>query len=414
MRSITNIKDVVDWRLCVGCGVCAYICPENKINLVDMVNDGIRPLIADEGCGPYCECLRACPGNEIVHSSFAHNPELIAELQPGWGPILEIWEGYTADPVMRFNGSSAGLATTLALYCLEKEDMYGVLHIEADPEEPWRNRTVLSQDRKALLNRTGSRYAPASPCDRLDQIESAQKPCVFIGKPCDVAGLRKAQALRPELDRKVGVAIGIFCAGTPSTRGTLDLLQQLNVDPDEVEEIRYRGQGWPGMYTVQQKGEKCPSHKMSYENSWGFLEKYRPYRCHLCPDGTGEFADLSCGDPWYREIEENEPGYSLVVVRTERGRKILHGAMAAGYVHLVRAENKKLVQSQKNLLAKRSAIWGRLMAMKTFGIPTPRLDGFSLFKNWCSLSIQEKLRSTLGTVRRIIKRGYYKSSKVDH
>ncbi len=410
---LTTIKDVVDWRLCVGCGLCASICPEDKIKLVDIINDGIRPAIAGEGCGAYCECLRACPGYEIIHSPFAHHSGLMAELQQGWGPVLEIWEGYTADPEIRFNGSSAGLATALALYCLEKEDMYGVLHIEGDPEQPWRNKTVLSRDRTALLKRTGSRYAPASPCDSLNQIEAAPAPCVFIGKPCDVAGLRKAQALRPQLDSKVGVAIGIFCAGTPSTQGTLDLLRQFKTNPDEVEEIRYRGKGWPGMYTAQLRGEDFPSHKMSYQNSWGFLQKYRPYRCHLCPDGTGEFADLSCGDPWYREIEEDELGYSLVVVRTERGREILHRAMAAGYVHLERAEPHKLEQAQKNLLGKRRAIWGRLIAMRAFGIPTPRLYGFSLFKNWCTLSLKEKLRSILGTARRIITRGYYKPSRID-
>jgi coenzyme F420 hydrogenase subunit beta len=167
------------------------------------------------------------------------------------------------------------------------------------------------------------------------------------------------------------------------------------------------------MYTVRQLGEKFPSHKMPYEDSWGFLEKYRPHRCHLCPDGTGEFADLSCGDPWYREIAKNEPGYSLVVVRTERGRKILHGATAAGYVHLARAENIILEQSQKNLLAKRSAIWGRLVTMKAFGIPTPRLRGFALFKNWRGLPAKDKLRSILGTGKRIIFRGYSRPSKVD-
>jgi coenzyme F420 hydrogenase subunit beta len=409
---IATIKDVVDWRLCVGCGLCASICPENKIKLVDIINDGIRPIMADEGCGPYCECLRACPGYEIIHSPFAQNPKLSAEMQQGWGPALELWEGYSTDSEIRFNGSSAGLATALALYCLEKEGMYGVLHIEGDPEQPWRNKTVLSQDRAALLKRTGSRYAPASPCDSLDQIEAAPTPCVFIGKPCDVAGLRKAQALRPQLDEKVGVAIGIFCAGTPSTQGTLDLLRRLNVAPGEVEEVRYRGQGWPGMYTARIKGEECPSHKMSYRDSWGFLQKYRPYRCHLCPDGTSEFADLSCGDPWYREIEEDEPGYSLVVVRTERGREILQRAMAAGYVRLERAEPKKLEQAQKNLLAKRSAIWGRLITMKAFGIPTPRLHGFSLFKNWRRLSLKEKLRSILGTARRIMTRGYYQPSRL--
>lgn len=68
--------------------------------------------------------------------------------------------------------------------------------------------------------------------------------------------------------------------------------------------------------------------------SWGFLQKYRPYRCHLCPDGTGEFADISCGDPWYREIKEHETGYSLALARTQRGREILHAAIDAGYAVL--------------------------------------------------------------------------------
>ncbi|MGH7495318.1 MAG: Coenzyme F420 hydrogenase/dehydrogenase, beta subunit C-terminal domain [bacterium] len=405
---LRNIKDVVDWRLCLGCGVCAYICPESKIKLVDMVNDGIRPIVADEGCGPSCECLLACPGAEISHSPAVPAPGSIAGLQQGWGPVLEIWEGYSADQEIRFHGSSAGLATALALYCLEKEAMYGVMHIAGDAEIPWRNKTVLSRDREALLKGTGSRYAPASPCDSLDQIEAAPKPCVFVGKPCDVAGLRKAQALRPQLNGKIGIAIGIFCAGTPSTQGTLDLLQQCNVDPGAVAEIRYRGNGWPGRYTVRQKGEEHPAQHMSYQSAWGFLQKYRPYRCHLCPDGTGEFADLSCGDPWYREIEEDEPGYSLLVVRTERGRKILHAARDAGYVVLARAENKKLEQAQKNLLGKRSAIWGRLIAMQAFGIPVPRLRGFSLFRNWCNLSITAKLRSIFGTAKRVIMREYYK------
>jgi coenzyme F420 hydrogenase subunit beta len=142
--------------------------------------------------------------------------------------------------------------------------------------------------------------------------------------------------------------------------------------------------------------------------SWGFLQRYRPYRCHLCPDGTGEFADLACGDPWYREIPEDEQGHSLVVVRTERGRRILRSAKEAGYVHLKRVDPMALVDSQKNLLGKRKAIFGRLLAMRLFGLPIPRLVGFSLYENWRKLPLKEKLRSTVGTVRRIVTRHYYR------
>ena len=214
--------------------------------------------------------------------------------------------------------------------------MHGALHIAADTGKPYLNKTVMSRSRADILSRTGSRYSPASPCDGLKQIEQASGPCIFIGKPCDIAGLRKAQSLKSELNKKTGLAIGIFCAGTPSTKGTIELLKNLDVNLTDVSEIRYRGKGWPGKFAVRIKGEKREREIMTYMNSWGFVQKYRPYRCYLCPDGTSEFADISCGDPWYRQIQDNEQGYSLVLVRTERGRDILLGAIKAGYVSLER------------------------------------------------------------------------------
>jgi coenzyme F420 hydrogenase subunit beta len=288
--------------------------------------------------------------------------------------------------------------------------MHGALHVAADKKEPLTNRTVLSRNRSEILSRAGSRYAPASPCDGLEMIETAPGRCVFIGKPCDVTALRKAQTVRAELDRNIGIAIGIFCAGTPSTQGTLDLLHTLDIDPDRVEGLRYRGKGWPGKFSVKLEGQEKPREVLTYMDAWGFVQKYRPYRCYLCPDGTSEFADISCGDPWHRAIKEGEQGYSLVLVRTEKGRQIIHGAIKAGYVTLRQAEPGVLEASQKNLLTKRGAIWGRLLVMKAFGIPTPRLVGFSLFDNWLKLPLKEKVRSILGTARRIIQRKYFAPS----
>jgi coenzyme F420 hydrogenase subunit beta len=294
---------------------------------------------------------------------------------------------------------------------MEQEMMHGVLHIGPDMRSPHKNRTVLSKNRADILSRTGSRYSPASPCDSLGLIESAPDKCVFVGKPCDLAAVRKASALRPGLDRNIGLTVGIFCAGTPATQGTLDLLAEIKVKTEDVEEIRYRGRGWPGKFSVRVRGEEQPRELLTYMDAWGFVQKYRPYRCYLCPDGTSEFADISCGDPWYRPVEEGEQGYSMVLVRTERGRRILEGARNAGYISIERADPAILEASQKNLLAKRSAVWGRLLALRAFGIPSPQLKGFFLFRNWLGVPAAEKLRSVAGTTRRIVQRKYYKRMK---
>jgi coenzyme F420 hydrogenase subunit beta len=401
-----TVADVVAWRLCTGCGACASICPEGKIHLADFVDDGIRPVLKSGSCGSCEDCLKVCPGYKTAPVSFPGNGDSIPELKEGWGQILEIWEGYAEHPALRYHGSSGGLISALSLYCIEKKKMEGVLHIGADEEKPFINKTVFSHTLSDLLSRTGSRYAPASPCEGLNRIESASDSCLFIGKPCDVAGLKKAQILRPSLEKKVGLAIGIFCAGTPSTKGILDLLSRLNVEPGKIENVRYRGRGWPGRFQVELKDGQVK--EKSYAESWGFVERYRPYRCYLCPDGTSQFADISCGDPWYRAIKEGEPGYSLVLIRTEKGRKIFQEAREAGYLSADQVSAEVLIKSQKEMLAKKGAVWGRLFAMTVCRIPTPGYRGFSLFKNWCGLTPQEKSRSIFGTIYRVVQRKYFR------
>lgn len=405
---IKTIRDIVSWRLCVGCGACAYICKNKYIELRDVPDQGIRPIIDSDQCGTCTDCVQVCPGYSTPDFFINRASHAFQNLnEKSWGPIIEIWEGYANDSEVRYKGASGGAATAIALYCLEKKGMYGVLHIGSDEKNPLRNEVFLSRNRLDLISRTGSRYSPASPCYGLDKTESAPSPCVFIGKSCDVAAVQMAGSLRPDLKDKRGLSIGIFCAGTPSSNGTFELLKKMEINHNLVKDVRYRGRGWPGMFTVNFNDSNNSLKKIPYMEAWGFLQKYRPYRCFLCPDGTAAFADISCGDPWYRSPQEGDTGYSLVIVRTKKGKKILQGAIDEGYLSLTRVDIKKLIDSQEGMLQRVKEIWGRLFVMRIFGVPVPQYPGFFLFEQWFSLSINQKIRTLLGTARRIIQRKYY-------
>jgi coenzyme F420 hydrogenase subunit beta len=401
---VINVKDVAEQSLCCGCGACAYMAPD-AIRMVDVASDGRRPLVDLARLNGQGEAaLQVCPGNGLEHTFDRGDPELIKELAGAWGPVYDVFEGYAADPDVRHGGSSGGAATALALYSLERGGAHGVLHTTSREDAPHLNRTVISRSRDELLGATGSRYAPASPCEGLGLVEAADGPCVFIGKPCDVAAVHKARRLRPELDRKISLTIGFFCAGTPSTKGTVDLLRKVGVeDPATVTSLRYRGNGWPGRWVVRWRtpeGEREAS--LSYEESWDFLQKYRQWRCHICPDHTGEFADVAVGDPWYRAIEAGEAGRSLIVARTKRGREVVRAAAAAGYLVLEKSDPSLLPQSQPNLLRTRGRLWGQMVALAVAGAPRPRFVGMATAMIWWSvLPLNAKLQSTFGTVRRV-------------
>jgi len=408
-----RIDQVVERRLCMGCGACAAACENQAITLVGIRNQGIRPIVNADRCQQCGGCIEVCPGIDVSHPPFDDRGPIIAELRREWGPALDVWEGYASDPEIRYCGSSGGAATALALFCLEKQETSGVLHIGARQEMPLENTAVYSRSRAELVARTGSRYAPAAPCEKLSWIQEASGPSVFIGKPCDVVALRKYQVVNPELNGKICLAISIFCAGTPTTEGTYKIVEKLGAAPEEAREFRYRGCGWPGATTVTLKSDDTRAPQMTYEESWGnILSKHGQIRCRLCPDSTGEFADVSCGDPWYRELGPNEKGWSLVIARTEKGRRIVQQAQQASYIDLQKADPRILPRSQKGLLGRRRQLWGRLLMMRMMRVPSPHYVGFSLFRSWLGLSVKDKIRSLGGTLKRIVSRGWTKPLKL--
>jgi coenzyme F420 hydrogenase subunit beta len=346
--------------------------------------------------------LDVCPAvtTDFLVSVEGHDPSLAVR----WGSVLEIWEGHATDETMRYEGSSGGALTAIAAYCTERLEMHGTLHISGDDNDPVRNRAQLSRTRQDLMAATGSRYAPAAVCDGLRLVEQAPAPCCIIGKPVEIAAISKARHLNSSLDKNIGLTLSFFCAETPSTQGTTSLLNRMGYAPDTLRSLRYRGFGWPGHFAPVRKGESEPQEQMTYRESWSFLQAFRPWSVQLWPDGSGELADISCGDPWYEEPDGENPGFSLIVVRTVLGQKIIQGAIEAGYLNLQPAKPWKLENSQRGLVRKKGAVWGRLIIMRLMRLPTPRFTNNTLFRCWLELSINEKLRSTLGTLRRIISR----------
>lgn len=400
---VKTIEDVVNYQLCTGCGACASVEPA-RYEMTDIENFGRRPGLKNNGAETTGEAFDVCPGHALSHTFDQSNPDLDRDLMPGWGPVYEVWEGYAADEEIRFRGSSGGAATALALYAVESGKAEGVLHVGKDESRPHLNKTVYSQSRQELVSRTGSRYAPASPCDNLQEIAGRDGSSVFIGKPCDVAALHNVEKINKHLSSKVAIKIGFFCAGVPSTFGNKTLIRQQELAVEELTDLKFRGEGWPGMWratTSNQEGGK-QAKELTYADSWGFLQKYRQWRCYICPDHTGEFADIAVGDPWYREVQPGEHGKSLLVARTPRGLKFLHDAAQAGYIVLESKDSSLLPRSQRNLIKTRGGLWGRLVALRLMGAATPRFTGLQTFPFWWSeLNIKAKLQSIIGTAKRV-------------
>ena len=406
MARVRSIRDVVDHRLCIGCGACVHVLGQGAARMVDIPDKGLRPkLLRPLSAEEDRKALAVCPGLTVN----AGAPEA-SVADPAAGRALRVWAGYAADSEIRFHGSSGGVLTALSSYCLEHGKADFVAHTGMDSHSPWKNRSTVSRNRAELLQQAGSRYAPSSPCDLFSTIESSSGKAVFIGKPCDIAALRLTERRKPHFSERIAAVLTFFCAGTPSSQSVYELAREaLGDDADQISRLKFRGEGWPGEFRVSLNGNGGRS-LYSYETSWGRLQATRGLRCQLCADGMGELADVSCGDAWHRYNGDGNPGLSIVVARTQRGLDLVEEAIERGYLILDEVEPAEIAASQgsdSGIANRRRATWGRLLVLRLLGIPRPQYVGFPLFSAWRQLPLRKKAKSVVGTVVRVFRKRLY-------
>jgi len=88
-------------------------------------------------------------------------------------------------------------------------------------------------------------------------------------------------------------------------------------DYRNIRDLQFRHGEWPGSMRVEMQNGKVyllPKFHANYLIPFHMMQ-----RCKLCIDLANEFADISVGDAWAPVYEERGKGFSLVVVRSEKG-----------------------------------------------------------------------------------------------
>lgn len=398
-----KINNIIKYDLCLGCGLCEAIVPDKcKMKLHD---EGFyRPHFVESLNKEEESCITdTCPGINVIGQNLNSNI---------WGNVISIKEAWANDEKVRYKASSGGVITALAIYLLKMGLVDGILHVGNKKGSYLNNELKLSFTAAEVLNNTGSRYAPALVFDKLKSIlDTTEDKYLFIGKPCDIAGLNNFTNNFPKYKGRIVLTISLFCAGMPSYNATNKLLSNSDYK-EEPYSIKYRGDGWPGFFTAKYKENK--EYKVSYNDSWGkVLGRHLGFRCKICPDGIGLLADISVGDSWetkdgYPDFEESE-GRSFVMIRTEKGNKLFYDAVANKSIEMRDLNIENIKNIQKYQYNRRVLVGYRL-------IPIQLLSGFILnFKNiginrmFFKAKIKSGIGEFLGALSRFYKIKYRKN-----
>ncbi len=305
---------------CVGCGACMQACPAHCITMQSDAEGFLYPVVSMQDCLQCGKCEQVCP----LHYPFSDTDSLAPPVSYG---------GYHTDDGIREQSSSGGIFTLFADDHLKR----GGIVCGCRLDDQMKAVHVCVDHASGLNALQGSKYVQSDLNTVYTQIRdhlSAARPVLFVGTPCQCAGLKSF--LGKEYENLL--LVDFICHGVPSPSVFESYIRYLEENAgSKVVSFRFRNKdkGWQASglelgravsYADGHTDRNYPAFHDPFMN--GFLSDLclRP-ACHACafkkiPKLT---ADITIADFW--GIDKVAPalndgkGTSLLLIHSEKGRK---------------------------------------------------------------------------------------------
>jgi coenzyme F420 hydrogenase subunit beta len=334
--------------------------------------DGLPKLIKEcNGCGL---CYESCPGIEFKYPEFNKRIFGTPEADNEIGYYHSICVGQAANEAVHRKGASGGVVTALLLGLLKRGEISGAVVVGMDREHPWIPKVRIATSENAVFEAAKSKYSMVPVNEILGNLDAFKGDLAFVGLPCHIHGMRKLERMGWKNAKKIKYCIGTFCGFNMDRRATDFLIRKARINKEDIESLEYRGGDWPGGFSIKTKDSRrffVEKHVYNYLNLM-----FVPRRCLVCPDLTNEFADLSVGDAWNKDLSPG--GWSTIAVRTPKGKGLFDCAVKAGDIKVKGSDKSGLKEGHSHLILykkKGVSIRARLMGLDPdFGIHPPGTD----------------------------------------
>lgn len=310
---MSNISTVGEH--CFGCTACQHICPVSCIRMEEDSKGFLYPQVDESMCTNCEKCRQVCP-----YVMGYQDAELF--------PEVRAYAVKHKNDHVRLNSTSGGAFTALSDTVLQKGGtVYGAGY--DDDMRVCHLRTDTKNKRDTLR---GSKYVQSNLGNVFKDIEidiSKGILTLFVGNPCQVAGLRNYLPNRDNL-----ILVDHICYGVPSPKIFRDYLLHIsNNKPEEIKDFFFRDKkhGWgKTTLTLTKKDGSKRSNLFKYKSFMSLFHglSIRP-NCYECPfTSYNRPSDITIADFWgveksYPEFYDNT-GVSLVLVNSMKGVQVFN------------------------------------------------------------------------------------------
>ena len=376
--------DMVESGLCVGCGACASISDDARM---EWNADGFLNPRGPAGWyrGRTGDLARMCP-----MSPAAADEDAIAQRafpaahrsHPAIGRFEGAYVGHVEEGGFRGEGSSGGLVTWVAEQLLECHAVDGVAHVvPADPASGRLFEYQISHTAGELRRGAKSRYYPVDLSAVLREVRATSGRYAIVGVPCFIKAVRLLQRAEPLLRERIPFTLGIFCGHMKSRHMVESFAWQLGAELGQVQGIDYRLKD-PSRPANWYRAQLQLADGSTAEKDWWHLADgdwgagfFQNPACDFCDDVVAETADISFGDAWLEPYSSDGRGTNVVVIRSPVLHALVRDGIAQGRLSLrpVDAEFVEATQAA-GLRHRRQGLAYRLTWQRKGVVPRKRVE----------------------------------------
>ncbi|AKB76275.1 coenzyme F420-reducing hydrogenase subunit beta [Methanosarcina lacustris Z-7289] len=375
------IDEIVKNDLCIGCGICAGVCPQKILKIRGNEYGEYIPSEA-QVCDSHCGlCLEVCPFNSNENETqmgakIYGSTEGIKYLSET-GYYLDSYAGYSNE--FRQSSASGGMATWL-LTKLLKEGLVDYVICPTPQKNPEKLFSFeILKDENSVKAASGSVYYPVEMSEVIQKIQEVPGRYAVTGLPCFIKALRLATQKNRKLRERIVFTIGLVCGQMKSKNYTKYIATLAgNGNSRKIQEVNYRGKSPEkpaSNFYFQSTDEHGSQQKIfwnegvseAWANRW-----FTPNACNYCDDVFAELADVTFMDAWLPEYSKDSRGTNIVLVRSPKVLDIIQEGIKKEEINVSKISVEKVIQSQAGVIElKRKQLSYRLYLAEQKGRKTP-------------------------------------------
>lgn len=374
--SLVSPRDIVDAKLCIGCGGCAGRSEGARVAM-DLYGQ-LKP----QGPETWMQARTTAFTRTCPFSPDAMNEDAIATARfpapsrqnPRLGRYEATYIGHVAQGDFRAQGSSGGLATWTAETLMRRGLIDAVAHVVPATGERLFRYTI-SRDPDALRAGAKSRYYPVDMAEVVRAIRARPGRYAVVGVPCFIKTIHLLRSEDACLAERITHTIALFCGHMKSARMAESFAGQMDAALGDAERFDFRVKdpsrpaNWYAAEIALKGGERRRKDWWNMvDGDWG-AGFFQNAACDWCDDVAGETADIAVGDAWVEPYSSDGRGHNVVIVRDPAVHGMLETAIADGQLALTPVSAEVVVETQAAAFRQRREGLAYRLAVRPPGLP---------------------------------------------